>query len=318
MEHQPQELPRKRDAPDLLVCTRFGLRVRDRGWLAHRLALISSITAPSLMSQQDQNFHWVILIDDGLPHDICEDLEDLISPLGERASLYRRKHENPASLVEVAEDRLQLDDSSFLLTGRIDDDDAWSVTMVEAVRKRVASWLEQSDRAPVLSLTFQDGLEWVMYEMLDVEKLMDRGERFVHAPAIRRYSFPFLGMSVFVCSRLSDGMTAMAGPHQRVAERLSSKKGFATEVIPTNSPMWLCCRHKQTGSGIRNAQGAMIDLTLNELTTQFGLDHPGVQSYLDRADEYQYNLVKAPLPGRVSSYLSGYVSTGRSRIRRPL
>ena len=213
-------------APSLLVCTRFGLRVRDRGWLVHRLALISAITAPSLLSQQDQCFHWVILIEDGLPQDIREDLERIIRPFGTRASLYRREHHSSETLVEMVEGQGLLGDSQYLLSGRIDDDDAWSTTMVGAVRRRVASWLEQPDRAPGISLTFQDGLEWVMYEMLDVERLIDHGERLVHTPAIRKYRMPFISMSVFVCSSLSDGITAMAGAHSRMAEQLTSIHRF--------------------------------------------------------------------------------------------
>lgn len=285
----------KTSAPDILVCTRFGLRIKEHAWFAHRMALISSITAPSLMAQQDRGFRWAILVDDQLPSDIREDLEELLQPFGDRAFLDQRPFHTPESLVELARNQRLSDESPYLITARIDDDDAWSTTMVGAVRQRVAKWLEQPGRAPGLSLTFQDGLEWVMYEMLDVEKLLDHDERFVHVPAIRRYCLPFHSMSVFVCSLFSDEATAMSGAHSRVAEKLSATKGFATEVIPTSSPMWLYCRHKQAGSGIKKATGNEIQLSLPDLATQFGLDQQQVQSYLDRADDHQYALVKSPI-----------------------
>jgi hypothetical protein len=134
-----------------------------------------------------------------------------------------------------------------------------------------------------------------MYEMLDVDRLLDSGERLIHSPAIRGYRMPFIGMSVFVCSSLSDGMTAMAGAHSHVAERLSTTKGFATDIASTDSPMWLCCRHKQAGSGIRKANGAEVHLTLAALADQFGLDEQKAKGYLEHADEHQYTLVKKPV-----------------------
>jgi len=285
----------KTGVPDILVCTRFGLRIKERAWFIHRMALISSITAPSLMAQQDQSFRWAILVDDQLPSDIREDLEELLQPFGDRAFLDQRPFHTPESLVELARDRRLSDKSPYLVTARIDDDDAWSTMMVGAVRQRVAKWLEQPSRAPGLSLTFQDGLEWVMYEMLDVEKLHDHGERFVHLPAIRRYCLPFHSMSVFVCSLFSDEATAMSGAHSRVAEKLGATKGFATEVIPTDSPMWLYCRHKQAGSGIKKATGDEIPVNLPNLAGQFGLDQQRLQSYLDQVDDHQYALVKSPI-----------------------
>jgi len=163
---------------------------------------------------------------------------------------------------------------------------------VGAARRRAASWLEREDRAPGLSFTFQDGLEWIMYEMLDVDKALNQGERFLHAPTVRHYRSPFISMSVFVCSPVSKGLTAM-GAHSRVGERLKEQAGFASEVIPTEVPMWLCCRHKQAGSAIGKAQGREERLALRDLAGRFGLDEGRVQSYLDKADDYPYVMVKS-------------------------
>jgi len=251
------------------------------------------------MSQEDQRFHWVILIDDGLPGDIHGQLEAVISPFGERAFLHQSRRRSAVSLAAIAAERGLPGVGDYLLTGRIDDDDAWATSMVRAARQRAESWLEQEDRAPGLSFTFSEGLEWVMYEMLDVETLQDHGERFVHTPAIRHFSLPFISMSVFVCSHVSDGGTAM-GAHSRVGERLEAEKGFATDVIWTKSPMWLCSRHKQAGSAIRKAQGPEVQLSLCELAARFGIDEKAVQRYLDEADNHQYMLVKGLVGKRLA------------------
>lgn len=278
--------------PELLVCTRFGLWVRNREWLQHRLALLSSITAPSLLAQSDQGFRWVVLVDPELPDDIGRRLQGLLRPFGGRAQLCRCRHRIPEILVGIAKDRMLPGQDRYLLTGRLDDDDAWSTRMVAAVRGRAAKWIAGRDRSPGLSFTFQDGLEWVMCEMVDVEKLLDHKERVVHAPAIRRYSQPFVGMSVFVCSELSAGGTAMAGSHSLVADQLRARKGFETDILDSESPMWLYCRHKQAGSGIQKAQGAEVQLTLEDLAARFGLDRGNVRDYLDHSDSYRYLMDK--------------------------
>lgn len=282
-------------APDLIVCTRFGLRVRNREWLEHRLELMSAITAPSLLAQSDQNFHWVVLIDHGLPADIHERLEELLQPFAGRGWLRQRELHSSESIVQLAEDRFLSAKDNYLLTGRIDDDDAWSTIMVETVRKRAATWLATDTRAPGIGFTFQDGLEWIMYEMLDINRLLDKQERFVHRPAVREYSLPFIATSVFVCSELAVRGTAIGGAHSRVVEALNANKGFEVDVIESELPMWLCCRHKQAGSGIRKAQGAEVPLEPARLAAQFGLDEAKVRAYLDHADDYRYTLVKSPL-----------------------
>jgi Putative rhamnosyl transferase len=245
------------------------------------------------MAQQDQSFNWVVLVDDGLPSDIRKELDKMLRPFRNRAFLSTRVFHTPESLVE--EGRRISGKSPYLLTARIDDDDAWNTDMVRAVRGKVSSWLKQPNRGPGLSFTFQDGLEWIMYEMYDVHTLRDSGERTVHSSAIRRFQLPFMSMSVFVCSLFSDGATAMSGAHSRVAENLSSTKGFATEVITTDSPMWLHCRHKQASSGIRKASGEEVHPSLRDLAAHFGIDDLKVKSYLDHAAEHEYALVKEPI-----------------------
>lgn len=294
MTHQAHKYPCN-ESPHILICTRFGLRVRDPAWLAHRLVLISSITAPSLLAQSDQSFHWAVLIDDGLPEAIEAELERVLEPFGKRAFLYRQPFHTADTFVRLARDREISEAGSYLLTARIDDDDAWSVRMVGEVRRRIARWLEQPGHAPGLSLTFQDGLEWIMHPLLDVGQALSTGERYMHAPEIRNCRMPFIGMSVFVCSLLSDGATAMSGEHSGVAQRLRETKGFATDIVSTESPMWLYCRHKQSGTGIRKAEGPGVSLTVSELSLQFGLDERKVQNYLDHADDHQYALVRNPV-----------------------
>jgi Putative rhamnosyl transferase len=61
--------------PQMLIGTHFGIGIRDREWFEHRLSLFSSVTAPSLLAQEDQSFHWALFVDSALPADIRERLD---------------------------------------------------------------------------------------------------------------------------------------------------------------------------------------------------------------------------------------------------
>ena len=274
-----------------MVCTLFGIRVREHAWLAHRLELISAVTAPSLLAQQDQHFNWVILVDQSLPDDIRCGLEEMLKPFGGRALL--QSHRGPVSWVNIAREHELSEGHRYLLTGRIDDDDAWSTSVIDVVRKRAAAWLGRPGRARGLGILFPHGLEWIMYEMLDVDRLQQRGEHLVYSPAVRTYQAPAISANMFACTRFVDPVTVM-GPESDHARRLIKRVKSDGETVQTKMPMWLCCRHKQNGSGVRKADGPELNLSLAELAEQFGLDTRRVQAYLDSADKHQYAIERSP------------------------
>lgn len=279
----------------MLICTRFGLRVKNLEWLQHRLTLLKAITAPSLLAQTDQHFDWHILIDDTLPADLRTALESVIAPFGHRATIEAQPLHRSHTLVQRAISTPRLSNSDYLLTARIDDDDAWSIHMVQAVRQEIATWLSTPQRAPGLSLSYQDGLEWIMYRMLEIGALQNRNKRIWQDAAIRKYRLPFIGMSVFVCAPFSEVATAMGDGHSRVADTLSRQKGYAKTIISTEAPMWLCCRHKQAGSAIKKARGDFVTIDLTQLAAQFGINNQLTQRYIDHADDYAYSIVKEPI-----------------------
>jgi hypothetical protein len=127
--------------PRLLIGTRFGLGIRDPAWFEHRVALLSAVTAPSLMAQEDQGFEWAIFVDSGLPPEIRETIEGILAPFEGRAFLHSQQlGQSAASLLRLAEERDLIDPGGYMLTGRIDDDDAWDRQTVAMVRERVATW----------------------------------------------------------------------------------------------------------------------------------------------------------------------------------
>jgi Putative rhamnosyl transferase len=271
----------------MLIATRFGIGISDSAWFEHRLALMSAITAPSLLAQDDQEFEWGIFVGPDLPEDARQGLEEVIAPFNGRAFIDSNDH-TPDNLLNLAVERHLLHSSDYVLTGRIDDDDAWARTTVQKVRTYTADWLNGQPSAPGFGLTFENGLVWVMYDMLDVERLQAVGDHAVRRASLRSYIYPWTSISEFVCSPLSIGMTPIKGSHAMVPEELAAE-GFEVHVIASDEPMWLYCRHKQTDSGIERATPHdELEISIHDLKRTFGIDDTRTKNYIGRAGRYGY------------------------------
>jgi hypothetical protein len=282
--------------PRMVICTRFGLGVTAPEWFEHRLLLLEAITAASLRSQTDQQFVWLIFIDSTLPAEFRERLSRITAECGQPVLIDDAPH-NSAALLQIAT-RLQLAEGDFLLTARIDDDDAWHRETVERVRSHCAAWLAERSEAPGLALTFPKGLEWLMYDMVDVDKLRD-GRRIVRKQAVRPYTFPFHSMSVFVLSRTEDKIVAISGSHTKMHAVLQERQFTIIENAEEDA-MWLYVRHKQTVSGLQKARGDGADWTLAELADRFGINPQQTEAYIRGADRHGYTIEKRTVFRRTS------------------
>jgi hypothetical protein len=275
----------------MLIATRFGLGIRDPAWFDHRLALLSAITVPSIQAQHDQEFEWAIFAPVDLPEHIRRRLEELIAPFDGRAFIDFNGH-SPKNLLALAADRELVSQSGHVLTGRIDDDDAWARNTVESVRTRTSVWLRQARKEPGFGLTFENGFVWVMYEMLDVARLQLKGDDVVRKPSLRAFAYPFTSISGFVCSPLSHALTPIGGSHKDVPKHLAAA-GFGIEVVSSDDQMWLYCRHKQSDSPLeRSTEGGEPAIDIGQLSQRFGIDEARVRDYIERRGEYGYSTRK--------------------------
>lgn len=276
--------------PPLLIATRFGIGINDPAWFDHRIALLSSITAPSLVAQDDQNFEWVVFTDAGLPRQVREKLEGVLADFGGRAFIDSGGH-NADNFLALAESRGLVGADGYVFTGRIDDDDAWDRSTISAVRKRIAAWRERNDSTCGFCMTFETGLVWIMYDMIDVDHFQKKQSKVIRKASVRPYSYPFTSISGFVYSQLSDKLTSISTGHPKLGEFLA-ERNFAVEAIATDRPMWLYCRHKQTTSPIRrSAEADSLNLTLAELKEHFGIDDLRARQYMERAYGYDYSRI---------------------------
>jgi Putative rhamnosyl transferase len=279
--------------PELFIGTRFGVGVRDREWLEHRLALFSAVTAPSMLAQSDQGFQWAIFVDPELPADIRDALQSVLAPFSGRAFLQSTPHSDIPSVVSLMRSRA-MESDGYLLTGAIDDDDAWHVSTVGAVRSRVDAWRRENPAVPGLGLTYENGLEWIMYDMLDVEQFQKRGQRTIKRAGAHPYSLRFHSMSVFILAHITHDITAFSMGHSQSNGELA-RMNFAIDAVSTESPMWLYCRHKQTDSETGthyDPDVPEVAVTLADLANDFGIDEIRARQYIVDAAHYGYCIHK--------------------------
>jgi hypothetical protein len=130
-----------------------------------------------------------------------------------------------------------------------------------------------------------------MYDMIDIDILQKSGRRVSHQATVRSYRFPFLGTSVFVLSSPPKALSAVSAGHTRMREALPDG-GHDVDILVTDEPMWLYCRHKQAGSAIQKAKGEDVEMTLAGLAEEFGLDEERTARYLVNAGNHEYTVIK--------------------------
>jgi hypothetical protein len=273
------------------VCTRFGLSIKDEAWFDHRIPLISAITVPSLLAQTDQEFHWALFTDPDLPPRTRVALEAMLKPFKGRAFLHSSSSYTSANVLALAQSRGLVDENGYVLTARIDDDDAWHSHTVSTVRQRSGEWLSGAQDTRGLCMTFEKGLEWIMYDMLDVDALQDKGVRIVRQAAVRPWPFPFMSMSVFVLARAVDGESAISAGHLKMGQHLGAR-GYTVEIVSAAQPMWLYCRHKQVQTSVQRAAADSVDMSLTDLAREFGIDESRTKAYLTSSQKYGYSIAK--------------------------
>lgn len=297
--------------PPLLICTRFGLSIKDQAWFDHRIPLISAITLPSLLAQTDQEFHWALFTDSDLPTQTRVALEDMLQPFQGRAFVHSSSSYTSASVLALAQSRGLVDENGYVLTARIDDDDAWHSRTISTVRQRCGEWLTEPQDTRGLCITFENGLEWIMYDMLDVDALQDKGVQIVRKAAVRPWPFPFMSMSVFVLARAVSGESAISAGHLKMGQHLR-EQGYTVEIESTGQPMWLYCRHKQIQTSVQRATADSVDMSLADLAREFGIHEGRTNAYLTSRHDHGYSIAK-----RTDFQLSGLerrLSVVRERI----
>jgi hypothetical protein len=141
---------------DHLLLTRFAVRL-DEGspvpadeWLAGRLEVFKRFCAPSVNSQTNSDFTWLLLVDEGVPDWVVEQVSDAVTQSHEVVRLTSAWR--PEAIGELLTAKST---SPWLITSRLDSDDALGRRYIDEVQQRFA---EQP--APTF-LNFLKGAQYV-------------------------------------------------------------------------------------------------------------------------------------------------------------
>lgn len=274
--------------PRLLLCTRFGIGVKDPAWFEHRFPLMEAITIPSLARQTRQDFDWCVFIDPDLDPRVRERLQRAIGPVPGARLVDRHPHTGKGLVTLGREMRVRHD--GWILTGRIDDDDAWARDTVEQLYAHAGAWLEADPQGKGLAMTFPRGLEWLMYDLVDVDKLLlDR--RMIRKQAARPYPYPFHSMSVFVLAPFASKVFALSAAHSRMADK-AGELGLEVAHLCPDREMWLYARHKQALSSFNKAREPERPIDLAAFEAEFGIDAERAAAYIEAEAQYGYLVEK--------------------------
>jgi hypothetical protein len=120
------------------LLTRFHVRVLQqlpgRRWLEDRISLFNKYALPSITNQDNQNFTWLIAVSESTPKDVLQIFEQ--SP---RIELIVTPDDAPVEKhVSQMRERVLQSRSPWVITTRLDSDDAISTDYVNTVQSRFA------------------------------------------------------------------------------------------------------------------------------------------------------------------------------------
>ncbi|WP_035705119.1 glycosyltransferase [Glycomyces tenuis] len=144
-----------------VIATRHGIGVFDEHWFAYRQHLLENITVPSLDAQTRQDFVWLVGIDRDMPPIARERLDELAAtrPYVRLLEL-ELKNDFRDAVAKWAVKRAPRREADWVLTTRLDDDDAFDTGLVERLRAEAGSFLSRGERRPALFAPVL-GCNWV-------------------------------------------------------------------------------------------------------------------------------------------------------------
>jgi len=123
--------------------------------LETRFLIFETFCLPSVIGQTSKNFNWLILIDRDLPTLYLGRLQNLLNDY-ENIHLVTYDHAMDLKKLDFIEDIVGKIRSKYVITSRLDDDDALRSTFVEKIQQDFAT-LKNND---ILYLSYPSGYHW--------------------------------------------------------------------------------------------------------------------------------------------------------------
>ena len=132
------------------LITRFNLRNKNwsvtknneslltQEWMAHRIGLFRNFCLPSVASQTNTDFQWLLFFDQTTDDDFKQELESLLKPFPHFKSFYVDGMDafHPSIKSYISEDSK---DSPYVITSRIDNDDCIHKDYIATIQQQFKS-----------------------------------------------------------------------------------------------------------------------------------------------------------------------------------
>lgn len=272
-----------------VLLTRFSVALhpgappQPEEWLWYRLGFFYDVTYPSVRAQRDAGFDWLVLFDDRCPDDVRGTVEELAAD-GTFTPVWTRAPFRRDTFATLLADRRP----PWLITTRLDSDDALAVDFLAAVQARFA-------RQDLEFVAFPRGLQ------------LDRSGAVYRADYV---SNPFLSL----VERRG------AGPWRTVyAAKHAEASGVAAVRVVPAPPMWLQVVHDLNVSNIVNGvRTSPAALGRFAITLPRDPDAAGAASPRARArDALRLLRLWRAHPGELARFVEGRVAGLRgTHVRR--
>lgn len=206
---------------------RYGRMLTRDQWMQQRMQLFCNICVPSIKAQTCQDFVWLLAVDPRTPRNyivmIKEVLKGIPYILLNNTLSHARKGDATVHFKQHVKERVIVDTPDYLITTRLDNDDALNKNFVAKVREHLIGKETQ-----ILDFPIGWSLSWIHKKI-----------RPIHP----RVCTHFLSIGEFV-HHPGKILTAFACTHGSAAKR------FLVEQAEKDTPMWLetCHGHNLANS----------------------------------------------------------------------
>jgi hypothetical protein len=218
-----------------VIATRHGIGVFDEQWFAYRQLMLEHLTLASLDAQTHRDFLWVVAIDRDMPAVARAHLEALAAERPYiRLAETELKRDFVPDLVTFVREEAKARGKDWVLTTRLDDDDAIHRDLVGRLQQEAAAYLAEGRGAPaIISPTL--GCNWVPTEA--------SGHRAYHHS-------PSIGLSLL--EPAAKAATVYRRNHSTLGKMLAPQ-GVGVRHIDSDTLWWL---YAHTGLSDQQREGS--------------------------------------------------------------
>jgi hypothetical protein len=205
----------------------------NQAWLSHRFSLFENFCLPSVSSQDSKNFHWILLIDERTPNQWVIRLNDGLAKLSSKNTILPVAQFSEASIISEIKKNV-VDDKAFILSTRLDNDDAIADNFLSNILKVCQNLLP--DQSYIIN--FSNGCK-------------------VHTSGIYKHKPQALNPFLSVFSSIQNLKTSLHKPHNKM-DAAGTVIRIDVSKSSLNSIMWMQVIHNKNISNRLRKESKLV------------------------------------------------------------